>query len=291
MKRAPALLLPVVLFAAGCSGGRAATKPEDTTLHEASLAGSEAFALERPSEAAAQYERALARARARDDATAIGDSGYDLAVAQLAANEPKQAVDSARLTRTELQRRGAASFPALDLVEAAALYRMGAKRDADRLAARVEASSDPAAAARASFLRGLIADETDDVAGLDRALAHLPHPTSAEQAADADELAARRDQRRGLLVPAIAAAERAADQRRSRMDYRGMARALSVAAAAAARAGDRQTAADLYMRAGQSAAAQGDVATARPWLHQALALGSDPALRRAARQSLAALGR
>jgi hypothetical protein len=289
MKLAPALLLPVLLFAAGCSGGRAATKPEDTTLQEARHAGREAFTLERPKEAAAQYKHALARARERDDATAIGDAGYDLAVAQLAANEPKQAVESARLTRTELERRGAASFPALDLVEAAALYRLGAKREADALAVRAEASNEQAAAARASFLRGLIADETGDVANLDRALARLAHPASPEQAADADELAARRDLRRGQLVQAIAAAERAADARRSTMDYRGMARALSVAAAAAARAGDRQTAADLYMRAGQSAAAQGDVTTARPWLHQALALGSDPALRRAARQSLASL--
>lgn len=290
MKPAPALLLPVMLFAAGCGGGRPATKPQDTTLQEARLAGTEAFTLERPKEAAAQYERALARARARDDATAIGDSGYDLAVAQLAANEPNKALGSARLTRTELERRGATSFPALDLVEAAALYRLGAKQDANTLAARVEASNDPNAAARASFLRGLIADETGDVAGLNRALARLSHPASPEQAADADELAARQDLRRGQWVQAIAAAERAANARRSTLDYRGMARALSVAAAAAARAGDRQTAADLYMRAGQSAAAQGDVAIARPWLHQALALGSDPALQRAARQSLASLG-
>ena len=141
-------------------------------------------------------------------AKAIGTYGYDLAV--------------------------------LDLVEAAALYRLGDKRQADREAARVEESEDKVAAARASFLRGLIADETGNEAGLKMAMARLAQPASSEQRADADELAARWDLRQGAFTQAEAEAERSADLRRTTMDYHGLARALAVGAAAAARAGDKQ---------------------------------------------------
>jgi tetratricopeptide (TPR) repeat protein len=291
MKRSPIRLLPAVLLLAGCGGAPRQTAPRDTALQQSAQAGDLAFSLERPEEAATQYERALTRARARDDAAAIGDYGYDLAVAQLAANHPKQALASLRMTRDELARRGAASFPALDLAEATALYRTGAKTESDRLAAQVEAGNDSSAASGASFLRGLIADEAGNESGLEAALAHLAHPGSPVQQADADELAARRDRQRGLFAAAVSEAQRAADLRRTAMDYRGMARALSVAADAAARSGDIRMAADLYMRAGQSAAAQGDATTAGPWLRQALALAHDPALRQTARQMLATLSK
>ena len=58
-------------------------------------------------------------------------------------------------------------------------------------------------AARASFLRGLIADETGNTAELDTALAHLAQPVSADQQGDADELLARRDLRQGAFDAAI----------------------------------------------------------------------------------------
>jgi hypothetical protein len=89
-------------------------------------------------------------------------------VAQFAANQRREALASARLTQTELVRRGLAVFPALVLVEAVAFYRSGAGREADRLAAQVEAGGDPAAAARAAFLRGLIADEAGNQVELER---------------------------------------------------------------------------------------------------------------------------
>ena len=119
-------------------------------------------------------------------------------------------------------------FFALDLAEAAAYYRLGDKRASDVLAARVEAGSDTAAAVRASTLRGLIADETDNVTGLDDALVRLAHPVSDAERADADELEARRDLRNAAFISTSEAARRAADLRRMNLDYRGMARALSV---------------------------------------------------------------
>jgi hypothetical protein len=160
------MLLPLLL--AGCSGSApdADAPPIDETLQRETRAGHLAYELERNEEAAAQYRAALTRAQARDDPDAIGDIGYNLAVAELSANTPDKALAAARATRVELERRGAKPFPALLLVEATALYRTGAAAEADRAARLVQRSEDPEAAARATFLRGLIADDRGDEAGL-----------------------------------------------------------------------------------------------------------------------------
>lgn len=278
-------------LASGCGGGRPPpAAPADAAMERTSRAGHLAFSMDRPAEAAVQYQAALQRAEAADDAAAIGDYGYNLAVAELAANEPAKALRSARSTKVELIRRGLRPFPALVLVEATALYRLGKQQEADSLARVVEAGNDPAAAAAASFLRGLIADETGNQAELVAALARLQHPASTEQSADAFELAARRDLRDGDPKMAASEAARAADLRRGDLDYRGMARALALQGAAEAEAGNTSGAADLYIRAARSAAAEGDPATARPWLKRALALATTPALRQLAEQTLAELG-
>src|SRR5439155_16800871 len=97
-------------------------------LQRQTHAGQLAFELERNEEAAAQYRTALSRAQARDDPDAIGDTGYNLAVAELRANAPDKALADARATRIELERRGAKPFPALLLAEATALYRTGRRQ-------------------------------------------------------------------------------------------------------------------------------------------------------------------
>jgi tetratricopeptide (TPR) repeat protein len=274
----------------GCGGAPPESRrPQDAVLKRESEAGNLAFTLQRPSEAASQYERALDRAEARNDAGAIGDNGYDLAVAYLAANHPKDALVAARTTRIALTSRGVAPFPGLVLAEATALYRLGDRETADSLAAGVEVGNDPSAAAGAAFLRGLIADESADAAGLDAALARLAHPANTKESADASELAARRDLLDDKFARAESEAGRAADLRRSGLDYRGMARALAVEGEAAEKAGDTATAANLYIQAAQSAAAQGDESSARPWLRQALELANTPALRQLVRQTLAEL--
>ena len=48
--------------------------------------------------------------------------------------------------------------------------------------------------------------------------------------------------------------------------------------------------ADLYLRAGRTAAAQGDAVAAKRWLGAAIALSRDPMLTQAARSLLAAPG-
>lgn len=287
--RAAAFFVGTTLLSGCSSAPPHPAQPQDEVLQRDSEAGRLAFSLERPNEAASQYELAFKRAEARDDVGAIGDYGYDLAVAYLAANHPKDALAAARMTHIALTDRGVAPFPALLLVEANALYRLGDRTRADDLAAYVEVGGDPSAAAGAAFLRGLIADERGNQAGVYAALARLAHPANATESADAFELAARRDLAARYFARAQTEAGHAADLRRTRLDYRGMSRALAVEARAAAAEGDRSMAAALYLQAAQSAAAQGNSGPARRWLHQALAEVNTPMLREVVHQTLAEL--
>lgn len=247
-------------------------KPEDATLARLGHSGDIAFNLEEPRQAAEQYRAALKRAFTRDDAGAIADAGFNLATAELRAGEPREAMRTASDLRAELARRGLADAD-FDLISATALFRLHDLAAADRVAASLTTLADPALMNAAWFLRGLIADERGDREGLAKAAASL---TPAADPADAAELRAR-------LTGDPTLALRAADLRRDELDYRGMARALSVAARFARNA---PQAADLYLRAGRSAAAQGDADDARAWLGRARDLASDASLRTEATQAL-----
>ena len=239
-----------------------------------------------------QFRQALARARERDDAGAIGDLGFNLAVAQLRAGQPAAALVTARDVEAELMRRsanpGGADIAGLHLAQAIALYRTGQPLAADAIATKIEGGSD-AVSARAAFLRGLIADDRADMAGLQAAWARIAGAREPEHQGDAAELAARLALRQGDPARARAEAERAADIRRTLLDYRSLARSLALAARAAALAGNRPAAADLYLRAGRGAA-QDDEESAKRWLNQAIGLSRDPMLTRSARAALTHLG-
>jgi hypothetical protein len=248
-----------------------------------------ALTLNRPQEAMQQYRNALQRAEMRDDLPAISDYSYNLAVAELAANDPAAALKTLRELRAELARRSAGGFVALDLLEATALYRTGARSQAATLAQAIERAGVQPEAGQAAFLLGLIADDQDDPAGLAAAAQRLGRPATDAGRADALELSARLARRHGDATAAERSAEEAAAIRRELRDYRGVARALSVAATAAQQAGATSAAASFYLRAGRSAAVQGDTQAARQWLQRAVSLSHDPDLRTAAKESLAGL--
>jgi tetratricopeptide (TPR) repeat protein len=210
-------------------------------------------------------------------------------VAELEANHPDKALEVARSTDQEVKRRGGVPFAGLTLVEATALYRTGDLDGADELAKRAAAAGDPQAAARATFLRGLIADDHGDEAGLAAATQALKQATDPSLQADAKELAARLSLRQKSFAEAQADAEQAALLRQKTLDYRGLARALALGGEAANDAGDAKAASDLYLRAGRSAAAQGDADSARKWLEESARLATDESVRNEANELLKSL--
>ena len=291
MPRGGAALL---LLLSGCGGHAPASAPQDTALEQAASSGRQSLAYGRTRQAASQYQQAFTLALARNDAQAIGDCGYDLAVAQLAGNDAAASVATILRTRAALAARAAPGFAELDLVQAAALHRLRRDGEAEPLAMRARGTaSDPATAARASYVLGLIADARGDAPGVGAAIAGLglpKHPTPDWQA-ERDELAARLDLLRGRNGEAAVLAQAAAGLHRTQLEYAGMADALALAATAIGRAGSPVAAADLYLQAGQSAAARGDTANAVPWLTQALQPGASLSTRRMARDALHALSK
>lgn len=286
------------LLLAGCGGGSAPPEPgpaQDEVLARLARAGMGALDLDEPESAARLYGQALERARERDDAQAIADTGFGQATALLAQGDAPGALRAAREVRADLARRGVTQPPRLMLVEATALHRLGRNAEAAPLAAAVTArgEADAAAALRAWFLLGLIAAAHGDGAGLEAARAALRGAEQPAFRADAVELAAHRAllRREDREAAALAAA---GTLRQDSLDYRGVARALALEGEARARLGEREAAADLLLRAGQSAAMRGERADARRWLEAAARLAEAagrPALRAEARRSLAVLDR
>ena len=273
MRRAVPILLLVCL--AACAQ-RPKGPPEDAALALRIHAGDTAYDLERPEEAVVQYRAALERARTRDDAAAIADAGFNLGVAELRAGHPQAAIATAQEVQNELARRGR-SDPGLNLIVATALFRMDDLAAADRIASGLTAGGNRQLADSAWFLRGLIADMQGNRVLLQTAASSV---SPASDPADAAELKARLDRNAQLAL-------KAADLRRDDLDYRGMARDLALAGQLTS---DPNAAADLYLRAGQSAAGQGDRALAKVWLGKARDLTHDPALRAIATAELQSLG-
>jgi len=282
------LLLPALL-PAGCGSRPAPEALQDSALAQAADSGRQSLEYSRLKQAATQYQQAYTLALARNDVQAIGDSGYNLAVVQLADDDAAAAVRTALRTRAALIARATPSFAELDLVQSAALHRLGRDAEADTLAARAQSTaSSTVTRARASYMRGLVADARNDAAGMVAALAGFGQPKTPTPDWEADhaELTARLELLRGQYRQAAINAQRAADTHRGQLDYRAMAVSVALAAKAMQRAGSPQDAANLYLQAGQSAAARDDTVSATRWLKLALRPGADAGTRHTAQDAL-----
>ncbi|MFO1161977.1 MAG: hypothetical protein U1E60_24275 [Reyranellaceae bacterium] len=268
-----AALVLAQLSVASCDGGSTADPgpPPDAKLDQANRAGTQALSMDMPSLAVTQYKTALQRAYERDDAGAIADVSYNLALAQMKGGDAKAALATVRDARLDLERRRAPVPAELFLVQAAAAYRSGDLTTADSAAQEAlgRVSKDGDTAPRAWFIRGLVAAQRGDATALAQAIAKLPPSKEADLQADRQELEGRAALLDNRATDALDLFQRAAANRQQALDYRGMARALALAADAASRAGRTAEAADLAMRAGRSALLQGDTATALPLLRQA----------------------
>ncbi|RFD21000.1 hypothetical protein DY926_03205 [Komagataeibacter melaceti] len=274
--------MALLLALAGCGGGaQKADSPTDTTLSQDMDTAGEAVGMDRLAVAEQQYRAAGERALARDDVTAIGDSGYNLATVQLDANKPQDALATITATRAALAVRGQSGDDSgLDLVQAGALHRLGREAEAATAAARAAGAQDSDIAEKGQFIRGLIADDSGDQATLASVAAYFATLTGRvppSWSADAKEIAARNLlATNGDARTAWQDALQAVTIRRHQVAYRDMARALGVAARAADRAGDGQAALQLYARASQSARQAGDTAAADRWAKLAGAPAADP---------------
>jgi tetratricopeptide (TPR) repeat protein len=157
----PAVLSPLAALAlAACGGGPVDTgPPTDVKLDQANRAGTQALSVDMPSLAVREYKVALARAYERDDAGAIADVAYNLALAQMKSGDSKAALATLRDARADLDRRHVPIPAELFLVEAAASYRIGDYVGASAAAQQAldRQAKDPDTVPRAWFIRGLVA--------------------------------------------------------------------------------------------------------------------------------------
>jgi predicted small lipoprotein YifL len=273
MPRRRVLAPLAVLALAGCGGSGPIDTgpPTDVRLDQANQAGTQALTMDMPSIAVRQYKVALSRAYERDDAGAIADVSYNLAVAQMKSGDAKAALVTVREALGDLDRRRAAVPAELFLVQAAAAYRSGDLSGAAAAAQEAlgRTPKDPDTVPRGWFIRGLVAAERGDGAGLAQAIAALPPSKQADLSADRQELQGRAALLANTPAEALALLQQSAASRQQALDYRGMARALALAGDAALRSNHAAEAADLFLRAGRSALLQGDNATALPLLKRA----------------------
>jgi hypothetical protein len=284
-----AFVAALALALAGCAS--APPKPPaaapDPTAERAQRLARAAYAAGDHRQAAYLYRDAALRAEARDDPAAAADARYDLAVSLLRLDDVDAALVEVDRARAALRLSGRPTFAELDLLEAALRYRRGEWDTVLRLAADAQAG-DGAVAARAAYLRGLVAAERRDAAGVETALTAQTDPTGAE----AEELRGRLALLQGRDAEAASAFERAADRRREALDYGGMARLLVAAGQAAERGRDPARAAALYLRAGGTFATRERPVEARRWLTRAEQLAREarqPGLAAEARARLGAL--
>lgn len=281
-----ALPLVALLPLAGCGGAQPepAAEQYDVALQQFLSAGRDSFMLGRYTVAETQYRKAASLALLRDSAPEIAESGYDLAVSQLAAEEPALARATADRTRRAVALRGGQAMPYLDLVDAAACYRLGQYEQARDLALRAAQGASAASVhgaagsasalllnTRAALVYALAADQQNDTAALARvpAMIAITDPHAAKALSATQSVALRADQheiqalvaRRTNPTEAWKQAEEAANLRREGGNYHDMARALALAARSASAVGQKDKAQALWTRAAQSAAAQGGVAS------------------------------
>ena len=224
------------------------------------------------------YNQALERAYVLDDLNAIVDSQYNLAVCLTGLNAYEKALERVNQSKAELA-RAKQNIPAdILLLEATILYRMGKLDDAWQLTDMILLDPSRLAVATQSkthFLRGLIAAAWDDTHQLHKEIASLGKPSTVGLRADREELVGRLALAARAWNEAIEAFDRAAEFRQDDFDYSEMANALALAARACEQAGKLSEASKRYLRAGRSAAQQGDKGNALNWLNRAEKLAEE----------------
>ncbi|EHH69429.1 hypothetical protein [Gluconobacter morbifer] len=234
------------LLLAGCSsaGGSHGPKP-DQSYDDAMDTARSVYDSGQITQAEAQYRSAYDRALLRDDVDQIHEAGFNLATVLLNENQPRRALIILGKVESAMMARHRADLGDLRVVEAAALYRLGDISGAQQKVQGEVQSADTGIRERALYLTGLCASDLRQGDVLSQAVTQLGLSPEKGARTDRDELLARLDLLRGHPVEALGLAETVVDRRRDRLDYRGMRRALLLAAQSADAAGQSQQAARL----------------------------------------------
>jgi tetratricopeptide (TPR) repeat protein len=289
--------MAVTIAASALSGCASPSKVNDAAAQDELLerynrSARQAFESGRFDQAAGFYRKALERAYIRDDFEAVTDAYYNLAVCLTNQQAYEEALDALKQAETELTLRNGSVPVDLLLLEATLHYYL---KDADSAQAVTEEilAADPQASAligsKTFYLRGLIAAQRGNAPALREAIASLGEPALPQLMADRYELEGRLAMAEKDWQAAIDALDHAAGLRREDLDYGKMIEALALAARACEQAGELPQASIRYLRAGISAALQGEHGKARKWLERAetsAVAGGDPLAAGRAREQL-----
>ncbi|MCX6995844.1 MAG: hypothetical protein NTV49_01855 [Kiritimatiellaeota bacterium] len=268
------LALLAVALSTGCSSPRAA-RPVDPAV--AMLAGAARKAFDRGAveQAAAQYGRALDRARAADDAAEIGNNAYNLAACRLVLGQPAPARPLLREARAAALRAGRPAADVL-LLDAKAARQQGQTAEAAQLTDDLLRA--PAVQGRAAWRLAALTlkaqlgcdagrTPTQELAQV-RILAL--DQTDPVLRAEVENLLGRVAQLDQEPRRAAASYDKEADWLQRGGRFREMAQALARAGAAYAQGGQAAEAANRLYRAARSLQAQGDTVGALTQIEPAL---------------------
>lgn len=252
-----------LLVLVGCATSPTSTAPrKDKELSRAGDLARAAFEDGATAKAVDLYRKALNRAHAMDDAAAIGNAAYNLALCHIILGQLDQA--SASLAEAKAAFTRSASNPAdVVLLEATVAQRQGKLEQALSLADQVlSASPNENDLFQATLLKGTIACEQNDPALARTALveADRHHITTAPLLAARERLAGNIFLLENNPAEAAAAFDRAAALFQKAEHYRDMAITLRRAGEAYQEAGNVRQAEDRLSRAQRSLAAQGEKA-------------------------------
>jgi hypothetical protein len=259
------LLLSILVVCGGCAStsGTAQTAVEDAPLAQASEAGMIAFERGDAPEAAAQYEAALQRARFMDDAAAVADAAYNLAVCEVTISR----FEAAEKHLHEAEYNGRISGTTLDgvhLLMAKLSYLQQHDPEAEAIAEPLASSAVPAIRLQAQALLTLIACDVRQVTQAESRLRELN--SIAKGAGNlTPALRAEIEKSEGSVALLEGNSSQAAahfDQEaaflRQAHRYRDVIHALTRSAAAHEKAGAASVAADRYYQAARGCVAVRD---------------------------------
>jgi tetratricopeptide (TPR) repeat protein len=250
-----------LLTLVGCATSPTSTvPPKDKELSRTSNLARAAFEEGATAKAVDLYGKALNRARAMDDAAAIGNAAYNLALCRIILGQLDQASTLLAEAKAAFERSGSNPADVL-LLEATVAQRQGKLEQALSLADQVlSASPDENDLFQVALLKGTIACEQGDPARARTALvgADRHHVINVPLLAARERLAGSIFLLERNPAEAAAAFDRAAALFQTAKHYRDMALALQRAGKAYREAGDRQRAEDRLSRATRSLAAQGE---------------------------------